>query len=196
MTQVIVDQTVQHLHQWGWKPGDWMHEDWWSHLGLSPWRTVYRSRPACRPSIDSLILQHRGITWTSLPASLDVKQHAMFALEPRLPQLIIALGVVALNCPDHLVLKDSRLALEPYLDDGRCDQLLALHRDWSLSGQALPAEDLSQAALHAGTRWWLRDTEPDPLNDLLTLRLPPVADGPLSISENAVQWLTKVGRFL
>lgn len=196
MTPVAVDQTVQRLHQWGWQPGHWMHEDWWPHLGLVPWRSVYRSRAACRPSIDRLILQHRGIAWTSLPARLDARQRAMFALEPRLPRLIVALGVVALNCPDHLLLKDSRLALEPYLDERRCDQLLALRRDWSGTEQALPAEALSQAALHAGTRWWLRDVEPDPLSYLLTLRLPPVADAPLSVRDNAVQWLTKVGRFL
>lgn len=196
MTQVAVDQTLQRWHQWGWQPGHWMHEDWWQHLGLGAWRSVYRSRAACRPSIDRLILQHRCIAWTALPARLDARQRALLALEPRLPRLIIALGVVALNCPDHMLLKDSRLALEPYLDEGRCNQLLALHRDWSCSVQALPAEDLSQAALHAGTRWWLRDAEPTPLNDLLTLRLPPVAEGPLSVRDSAVQWLTKVGRFL
>lgn len=196
MTLVAIEQAVQHLHQWGWQPGNWMHEDWWLHLELASWRTVYRSQPACRLSIDRLILQHRGITWVSLPASLDTKQQAMFALEPRLPQLIIALGVVALNCPDHLLLKDSRLALRPYLDEQRCNQLLALHRDWSCTELALPAESLCQAALHTGTRWWLRDVEQTPLSDLFTLRLPPVAEALLSVQENAVQWLTKVGRFL
>ncbi|PMY64416.1 hypothetical protein C1Y31_17315 [Pseudomonas sp. FW305-25] len=196
MTQVTIDQSVQHLHQWGWQPGAWMHEGWWPHLGLAPWRTVYRSRPACRPSIDRLILRHRGITWTSLPAGLDARQRAMLALEPRLPQLVIALGVVALNCPDHLLIKDHRQALEPYLDERHCDHLLALHRGWSHTEPALPADTLSQAALHAGTRWWLRDVEQAPLNDLLTLRLPPVADALLAVRENATQWLTKLGRFL
>ncbi|MBP5078563.1 hypothetical protein HUS84_32350, partial [Pseudomonas chlororaphis] len=152
--------------------------------------------PACRPSIDRLILRHRGITWTSLPACLDARQHAMLALEPRLPQLVIALGVVALNCPDHLLLKDHRQALEPYLDERHCEQLLALHRGWSPTEPALPAETLSQAALHAGTRWWLRDVEPAPLSDLLSLRLPPVADALLSVRENAIHWLIKLGRFL
>lgn len=196
MTQLTVDQTIQRLHQWGWQPGHWMHEDWWRQLGLAPWRSVYRSRAACRPSIDRLILQHRGSAWASLPARLDDGQRAMLALEPRLPRLIVALGVVALNCPDHLLLKDRRLALEPYLDERHCDQLLALHRDWSCTEQALPAEALSQVALHAGTRWWLRDVEPAPLSDLLALRLPPVADAALSVRDNAVQWLTKLGRFL
>ena len=93
-------------------------------------------------------------------------------------------------------MKDSRLALEPYLDERSCDQLLALHRDWSGTEQALPAETLSQAALHAGTRWWLRDVDSAPLSDLLALRLPPVADAPLSVRGDAIQWLTKVGRFL
>lgn len=196
MTQLAVDKTVQRLHQWGWQPGHWMHEDWWPHLGLAPWRSVYRSLATCRPSIDRLILQHRGVAWTSLPARLDAEQRAMFALEPRLPRLIVALGVVALNCPDHLLFKDNRLALEPYLSERSCDQLLALHRGWSGNEHALPAETLSRAALHAGTRWWLRDVEPAPLSDLLTLRLPPVTDAALSNRDNAVQWLTRVGRFL
>ncbi|MGY4818371.1 type III secretion system domain-containing protein [Pseudomonas chlororaphis subsp. piscium] len=196
MTLLAIDQGVQHLHQWGWKPGKWMHEGWWSHLGLAPWRAVYHSRPACRPSIDRLILRHRGITWTSLPAGLDARQRAMLALEPRWPQLVIALGVVALNCPDHLLLKDHRQALAPYLDERHCEQLLALHRGWSHTEPALPAEALSQAALHAGTRWWLRDVEPAPLSDLLSLRLPPVADALLSVRENAIHCLIKLGRFL
>ncbi|MGF6401563.1 hypothetical protein ABH905_005229 [Pseudomonas frederiksbergensis] len=196
MTQAAIDQTVRHLHQWGWQPGIWMHVDWWPRLGLTAWHIAYLHLPACRSSIDRLILQRHGVTWTSLPDSLDTEQHAVFALEPRFPQLIIALGIVALNCPDHLLLRDRRLALQPHLDGRSCDQLLALHQGWSRTEQALPAEALSAAALHTGTRWWLRDTERLPLNDLLALRLPPVIDAPLQVQENAIQWLTKVGRFL
>lgn len=196
MTPPTLDHTIQHLHQWGWQPGTWMHEDWWSHLGLRAWHDAYWQFPACRSRIDHLILQRHGITWTSLPGSLAPQQQALFALEPRLPQLILALGLVALNCPDHLLLKDRRLALRPHLDDRCCDQLLALHRSWSQTTQALPCETLSLTALHTGTRWWLRDIEPTPLRDLLTLRLPPVIDTPLHVEENAHQWLTRIGRFL
>ncbi len=173
-----------------------MHDGWWTHLELAKWQTCYQRHPACRPSIDRLILQHRGFTWTVLPGVLSARQQELFAFESRFTQLIVALGVVALNCVEHLLLNDRRLALMPYLGERDCDQLLALHRDWSKSEKVLPAKNLADAALQAGTRWWLRDTGHCEVSDLLTMRLPPLADVPISFPDNAVNWLIKAGRFL
>ncbi|MCU1748813.1 type III secretion system domain-containing protein [Pseudomonas sp. 6D_7.1_Bac1] len=196
MTVTSISNSVQRLHQLGWQPGAWMHDDWWTQRELAQWQTSYQRYPACRPGIDKLILQHHGFELAALPGALNTQQQVLLSLEPRFTQLIIALGVIALNCPDHLLMKACRQALMPHIDERDCDQLLALHHGWSRSEHAVPADTLTNTALGIGTRWWLRDASDCPVSRMLAMQLPRITDKAIAIPENAVNGLIRIGRFL
>ncbi|WP_181321908.1 type III secretion system domain-containing protein [Trinickia symbiotica] len=191
-----VDAGLRRLHELAWRPGAWMHEAWWSRLSLDGWRASYLARPACRPSIDRLIVRQRAFPSQPLPASLYGSDQLLIALERRLPALVTALGVVTLGCVDHLLLKSHREALANYLDLKSCDQLLALHDSWDTGAACLPPNELADIAFLAGARWWHRDAQRSVCARLLATLLPPDDDSPCVNEGCAVEHLVKLSRFL
>jgi hypothetical protein len=194
---MIIDPAVRRLHQLAWQPGAWMHYAWWRHLDLEPWRTSYLSCPACRPSIDRLIVARRGFPLQPLPGSLDGDGRRLIEVEPRWPALITALGVIALACVDHLLLRPHRQALAAHLDSRSCDQLLAICGSWNVQAVRLAPEALGNAALSAGTRWLRRDTHRSVAAAFLSTLLAP-CDGAASDPPEscAIEWIITLSRFL
>jgi hypothetical protein len=165
-------------------------------LDLEPWRKSYLNRPACRASLDRLIITRRRFPSRPLPGSLCAGERLLVELEPRFPSLVTALGVVALACVDHLMLKPHRVALAPYLGIAACDQLLALHDGWDSQAIRLGPDVLPQAALSAGAHWWRRDTNRSIAGRLLASLLPPDAHAPAAPYGCAMEWTVKLARFL
>lgn len=196
MSHATITPDLQRLYQLACTPGTWMNDAWWTHLGLSSWQDSYRRFAACRPAINRLIRQRRALSWTTLPGSLTPPQRALLDLEPRFLRLITALGLIGLNCPDHLLLKAHRQALMPLLEPHHCNQILGLHQDWSNAETAIATDALVNAALQTGAQWWLRDATPCPVTDVLKLHLPPASEVTVSQADNALHWLIKLGRFL
>lgn len=196
MNHAAITPELQLLHHLAYTPGTWMNDAWWEHLGLASWQATYHRFAACCPAIDRLIRQRRALNWTTQPSRLTPQQRALLTLEPRFIRLITALGLVALNCPDHLLMKAHRQALAPLLDQYHCNQLLGLHQSWNNAEKSMPADTLALAALQAGGQWWQRDAIPCPVTDLLRLHLPPTSEVTVLPPDNAVHWLIKVDRFL
>lgn len=178
---------LQRLHRLGWQPGATMHDGWWPHLGLAAWRESYRRHPACRAAIDRLIVARRGFPRAPLPARLDDRQSALLSVEPRIEALIVALGVIALDCADHLLVTRYRTHLAGRIGERGCAQLLALHRGWRSPARVASPERLVDAATAAGVRWWRRDAGACVVATLLATRLPPADDAPLDGPDAAVR---------
>lgn len=196
MTLPRLSPGIQRLHQLGWQPGTWMHDSWWSTLDLVRWHDIYRRHPACRPSIDRLIVARRGFPAAALPGKLEPQQQALLELEQRFVPLTIALGVIALDCPDHLVMKPYRQALAVPLGEHGCDQLLALQHSWRGGSGIESTTTLVEAALDAGACWWARDMQHCLVGQLLATRLPPSSALAHPVPGNAAHWLLKIARFL
>ncbi len=194
----IVDASLKRLHELAWRPGTWMHEAWWARFSLERWRASYLARPACRPSIDRLIVTRRALPCHSVPASLSDADRLLVELEPRLPALVTALGVIGLGCVDHLLLKSHREALAHHLDLKSCDQLLALHDGWNPGAARLSPAMLAATAFSAGARWWHRDAHRSVCAQLLAILLPPGNDTPDACANEgcAVDHIVKLSRFL
>ncbi len=192
----IVDAGLRRLHELAWRPGAWMHEAWWARLCLEPWRASYRARPACRPSIDRVIVMRRALPSQPIPASLSETDRLLLELEPRLPALVAALGVIALGCVEHLLLKCHREALMKYFDLDSCDRLLALHDNWDARAMCLSSSMLAETAFSAGVRWWNRDAHRSVCAQLLATLLPPGDDDLCASKGCAVERIVKLSRFL
>ncbi|QLL13462.1 type III secretion system domain-containing protein [Pseudomonas chlororaphis] len=194
---------VKRLHRLAWQPGAWLDTSWWSSLGLADWEALYARHVSCRPAIDAALVARRGYPDGPLPGSLNARQTALLALEPRLVTLTTALGLIALDCPEYLLLREHRQALSPRLGDRACEQLFALHRGWN----ALPAIEnnasLNETVLQAGTQWLTRQAGSCAVTHAL-LGLLPFATNSVSDSHgpkpsgtaSAQDWLIKIGRFL
>ncbi|KVE36805.1 type III secretion system domain-containing protein [Burkholderia sp. BDU5] len=176
MSAAPLTPELQRLHRLGWQPGAAMHDGWWPHLGLTAWRDSYRRHPACRAAIDRLIVVRRGYPRAALPARLDERQRALLSVEPRIGALIAALGVIALDCADHLLVRQYRERLAARIGERGCAQLLALHRGWRSAARVAAHERIVDAATDAGVRWWRRDAASCVVATLLASRLPPVDD--------------------
>ncbi|KVD74106.1 hypothetical protein WS62_06420 [Burkholderia sp. ABCPW 14] len=174
MSAAPLTPELQRLHRLGWQPGAAMHDGWWPHLGLAAWRDSYRRHPACRAAIDRLIVVRRGYPCAALPARLDERQSALLSVEPRIGALIVALGVIALDCADHLLVRQYRERLAARIGERGCAQLLALHRGWRSVARVAAPERIVDAATAAGVRWWRRDAASCVVATLLASRLPPV----------------------
>ncbi len=190
-----VPPPVRLLHRLAWQPGADMHADWWQRLELARWRHDYQRHPACRAAIDREIVVRRGFPDRPLPGVLDGRQSALLTLVPRLPGLVVALGLIALDCPDYLLMGAYRRALAAHLGSRACDQLLALHRPWR-GERTLPATAaLVSGAAAAGAHWWARDGQGCPARMALALLLP-AGDGPAPPMATAADCLLRVERFL
>ncbi|OHX19163.1 type III secretion system domain-containing protein [Chromobacterium sphagni] len=191
-----ISAELQRLHQLAWRAGTWMDQGWWHELDLSPWQQSYQHHPVCRPALDRLIAKRRNFPKTPMPASLTPRQQAMLALEPRLPRLLTALGLLAMECPDYLLLGSYRRPLAACLGERGCDQLLALSTFSSPRQPDLAPEQVAAAALDLGTRWW-RSADPNcPVQASLSILLPPGPAEPMPVIGDAMQWLMRIGRFL
>jgi len=100
----LPDACVARMHDLCWRPGDYMYASWWSALGLAEWHDTYRKLPACRASIDRVIVSRRGFPVAPLNSDIDDEGRRLLAMEPRLPALCAALGLIALDCDEHLLL--------------------------------------------------------------------------------------------
>lgn len=196
MMHSAIPNGIRRMHQLAWQPGAWMHAGWWTALELAPWQDSYRRYPACRSGIDRLIVARRGFPRAALPGALAPQQAALLALEPRLPQLITALGLLTLNCPDYLLMGPYRRALKSCLGERGGDQLLALHHDWRAGPAALTPDALAAAAFDAGSGWWRRDAGSCMAHAALAILLPPTGKLPGAVPGPAADWLIKIGRFL
>jgi hypothetical protein len=115
-----------------------------------------------------------------------------------LPKLIIALGLIALDSPDHLLVKMYRERLVPHLGERSCEQLLAVHSGWQSKACVSSPSDLVELALTIGTRWWQRDGASCITATLLTSKLAPTLGGVTYIlpDESALDKIIKIDRFL
>lgn len=199
MSACAVDPVLQRMHELAWRPGASMHEAWWKHLSLEPWQAGYAGRPACRDPLDRLIVARRGYPSAPLDSEPDERSRALFALEPRFEALIVALGIVALACPEHLIMKAHRDALASCMGHQACDQLLAICRRWDAQAPVVAPAALVDAAFAAGAQWWQRDARRhvDLSAQLLGTLLPPPLDpGAAAPEDNAADWLLRLSRFL
>ena len=190
---------VQRLHELAWQPGRWMHEAWWHYLGLASWKNSYQHYKSCQPAIDQLIIYKRQFPQQPLPGDLDDNASILITLEPKLPRLIIALGLIALACQDYLLLGRYRrlLATSPLGAQG-CDQLLALFPSWNSDPALLEEEQLLEETTRRGIQWLMRDMDYNVIQALM-ITFPPImiTNQEIPNPDNSVfPILTKLARFL
>lgn len=191
---------VKRLHQLAWQPGAWLESSWWAHLSLAEWESIYDDHASCRRAIDATLVARRGFPKQPLPGTLSVRQNALMALEPRLSELATALGLIALDCPEYLLLRDYREALSIHLGDRACEQLFILHPGWKARPTIEDHSRLGEVALQTGTQWLSREAGNCAVSHGLLGLLPhsgnAVQDSLLNQAASAPEWLIKLGRFL
>lgn len=219
----IIKPEITRLYQLAWRPGAFMHSQWWLSLQLAAWQPVYWADQAVagealgepcraferalspqqlqaplRQAVDQLICQKRCFPLAPLPATLSADQQQLLALEPRLWELLVAIGLQLLGSPDYLLRGHYRRVLAPLLGWQALDQLWALWRHGDQSAQ-LPAEQLVLQAQQCAYQVITAQLTKDPVWQALAVTLPP----PLPISapaavilDNPLTLLFRVARFL
>lgn len=187
---------IQRLHELAWQPGKWMDAAWWPYLGLSNWQDSYQRYPSCRPILDKLIIKQRQFPAGPLPGEVDDKSSALITWEPKLPRLVISLGLIALGCQDYLRFGRYRRVLTPILGTQGCDQLLALYSNWRDEPAQIDEDSLVTEATRFGLHWLSENTD-NIIHQALVIKLPPCDPVTLPTpGEAAFPILTKLARFL
>lgn len=197
---LLLSHTVKRLHQLAWQPGAWIDTSWWTHLQLANWEAPYGRYASCRRAIDATIVTRRGFPKAALPSVLNERQCALLDLEPRLYQLTTALGLIALDCPEYLLLRDFRETLSAQLGARACEQLFILHHGWKAQPALENHMHVGEIARQRGTQWLSRDAGHCAVSHGLLGLLPhsdsSSCDGPINQKTSAQHWLLKLGRFL
>jgi Type III secretion system subunit len=219
----IINAKITRLHQLAWRPGAFMHSQWWFSLQLLAWRPYYwcdqsaegeaieelcqaangelnfqQRQDPLRQALDQLICQKRCFPLAPLPAILSADQQQLLALESRLGKLLVAVGLQLLGSPDYLLRGHYRRVLAPLLGWQALDQLWALWRQGDQPAQ-LPVEKLvvqAQQCAYQVINSYLTD---DPVWQALSVILPPPlpASAPAAVSpDNPLIFLFRVARFL
>lgn len=144
-----LDESVRVVNQLTWSPGRTLHPTWWAKLELSPWRQMYVEYAHLRRPIDAMIVARYGIPDAPLAMTLNAQQQALIALGARMRLAISALGLLALNTADYLLLRAYRSALVKLLGDGLCARILAAI-PVSQTRALVPADQIAEVALQAG----------------------------------------------
>lgn len=124
-------------HRLVWASGEWMHEEWWTELGLQRWREHYSELPVAGRRALNLDIhrrrQHSGVVFGKGYEHTPIQDALLRSVE-RLPALMLALGLSLSRCPDYLLLRPYRQALKGWLSQEQLGQL------WSIwqGGQCFP----------------------------------------------------------
>jgi len=192
----VITAPLQRLHQLSWQAGEWMDEGWWQALSLTPWQHCYQRYPASRGRLNHLIARRCRETLSPLPASLSAQQLQLLSLEEQLPRLCTALGLLAIACPDYLLLGEYRRQLSLSLGERGCDQLLVLGSFTTPPLGMLTAEQLPAAAQARGIGWLRSAAQQCPVIAALQMVLPPAEVASEPQLGSPVPWLLRIGRFL
>ena len=183
--QVTAELTVA---QWFLSPGKTLHTSWWHKLGLSTWMALYQSTPSLARHIDLYIRHAMNMPELIVtPSSFSDIQKSMFTSVKRLPKLIVALGLLLLECPDYLLRREYRQQLETVLDEMSINQLWMLWRGQKREPN-INAQDLIDAAWDCGYYSLAELQKNDPLWCALRLQLP----APKELSQDKLTPATEV----
>jgi len=196
MMSAVISAPLQRLHQLSWQPGEWMDEGWWQTLSLAPWQQCYQRYPASRGRLNHLIARRCRETLGPLPASLSAPQEQLMSLESKLPRLCTALGLMAIGCPDYLLLGEYRRQLAFSLGERGCDQLMVLGSFTSPPLAMLTAEALPAMAQARGIGWLCSAAPQCPVIEALRMVLPPTEATTETTLGSPIPWLLRIGRFL
>lgn len=193
----IIGAEQQRLHDLFWRPGQWMHPSWWEQLELSQWQLVYQQSVACRPLIDQIIIQRKGLPMSPIPRDLDAYQCQFLALETQLMKLFIAMGLLVLASPDYLLFGHYRRHLVEIFGERGCEQLLAIGVFQNSSSQCLYSEDdFIMKAQEIGLSWWYSEKNNCIVYQALGTLFPIQPAKEVPHLGSIIPWLLRVGRFL
>jgi len=168
-------------HRLLWQPGYHMHEAWWQALGLADWQQHYRRRlPQVRRELDRLICRRRAFPESRFPGvggAFTPLQAALLRGVPRLPMLMLALGLLLSGCPDYVLWRPYRDALAGWLDEQQRQQLWGMWRYGHGSADVAPQE-LASFAGRCGVKALELALADDPVWQAVRYVLPAPADAP------------------
>lgn len=183
------------------QPGLQMHGDWWLRLGLQDWQDKYTQlSPGSRRELDRLICRRRGYPVSqgnAISSEFTLMQEALLRAESRMPMLLLAMGLLLLECPDYLLWRPYRKVLSSWLSETQIERLQVLWRNGQKTPQIKPeqlvlsAQNRAQVALELVLR-------EDPVWQALRYTLP-VVDTPHSAAlptTSAEKMFMRLERFL
>jgi len=164
--------TIPQLAQWCFSPGKNMHASWWQHLGIGSWASYYGRNPILDRQLDALIRKRTLLPhYRQLIFPMTEIQQGVLRMWPRLPSLLICLGILLLECPDYLLRREYRLSLNAAIGESTVDQLWMLWRGGKRE-PLLSADELILNAQQWGYSALYIMMENDLLWPLLRLQLP------------------------
>ncbi|HFS5793855.1 TPA: type III secretion system domain-containing protein [Citrobacter werkmanii] len=181
-------------------PGEFLHEQYWTLCSLSDWRDDYLMFPTLRTAIDRLLRQRLGWEWYQQHDGITECQRRWIRWLPKLPVMLISLGLMSLNSVDYFLLGDYRRVLNNLLGEITVKQLFSL---WQGESEApiVSAEELPDVALSLGLQFYLQIIANDWVGKMIIHTLPPIDNNNVELltqseleSMNAM--LLRIGRFV
>jgi hypothetical protein len=185
-------------HRLIWQPGRQMRADWWTLLELGGWQVLYpHLPPRAMRSLDNEIQRRResrGLLTVMRGEFTPLQKGLLRALE-RLPTLVLALGLLASQCPDYLLWRPYRQVLNTWLTEVQLNQLWSIWRGGLRTPDKEPAALLDFALLR-GIDILQTALSGDPVWQAVRFTLPPASGEAFFSGEDTEALFLRLERFL
>ncbi|QLK63771.1 hypothetical protein GE278_23500 (plasmid) [Enterobacteriaceae bacterium Kacie_13] len=193
---LMPDKSLQSVHRLLWQPGQALHPSWWAYWGMEDLMKIYPQLSLSgQRDIDGQIALHRCLPdWR--PGQLSERQAQLVQLQPKLPLLLTALGLVAMKCSGYVWLRRYRHELQQTFSEQQLSQISVLMHEGSQPAEIQPA-DLPTLSLNIGLKLISQTLLHEPVWQLLVFTLPRQSDFSIdAVLDNPLAALSRLERFL
>lgn len=189
------------LYKLYFRPGYYSHPQRWEAAGLSQWQNDYKIYPGLRPEIDRQLRESYKWSWPEKGFTLNAMPRQLIVWIDKIPILLLALGLLFLECPDYLTLQYYRKELSHTLGEIALNQISMFWQGGSQRPLVEP-EDLCDHAFSAGLALFDKLLITDPVGPMIMQTLPLVDSTEdssfFSQATNEKVWrvLRSLGRFI
>ncbi|WP_298775607.1 type III secretion system domain-containing protein [uncultured Shewanella sp.] len=187
------------LNEFMWQPCATMHPSWWQALGLEKWQTISHRSRLLNQRVNKLAVSVLPPFDRSMKLNLTEQDKILLNMGERLLVLLTGVGLVLLNSPDYITMRQYREALLNVFTYEQIQQMLSL---WPEGGEVgdCSAEDLIETAQHVAIKHFNVQWEASQVWQALKPTLPFVSEDGMeetaSSPHDAKRWLFRLERFI
>ncbi|WP_299007023.1 type III secretion system domain-containing protein [uncultured Shewanella sp.] len=187
------------LNELMWQPCVTMHASWWKALALEKWQGIYHSNRLLNQRVNKLVVSVLPPFERVMTLNLTKQDKMLLNMGERLVVLLTGVGLILMNSPDYITMKQYRESLLRVFSFEQIQQMLSL---WPQGGKAgdCDAESLIETAQHMAISALNLKWKGSQVWQALKPTLPFVSEEGLDKAKtyvhDAERWLFRLERFI
>ncbi|WP_299493705.1 type III secretion system domain-containing protein [uncultured Shewanella sp.] len=187
------------LNEFMWQPCANMHVSWWQALQLGKWQDIYYRSRLLNKRVNKLAVSLLPAFDRSMTLSLTTQDKLLLNLGDKLLVLLTGVGLILLNSPDYITMRQYREALLSVFTYEQIQQMLSLWPEGGDIGHC-SAETLIKTAQHIAIKQFNNQWKDSQVWQALRPTLPFIDEEDLVSIDTSIhdaqRWLFRLERFI